>query len=883
MKNRNTLWILIIFAVFSSLFLKVQASNLKVEGAPIFFKMLDNGLKVAIMENHASPVVALRIFVNTGSIYEGKYTGCGISHYFEHLLAGGTTKTRTEEECEQILRKIGASKNAYTTKNLTCYFITTTAEHFDTALKIYADWMMNNILAQKEVNREKGVILKEIMMGENEPYRVLFKLKDQLVYNVSPMKHPVIGYTENFKKITRDDLLHYYKTRYSPNNTVIVVVGDVDTDETFKKIKNVFKNWKRQPLAPKVIPEEPEQVSYRYAEKEMDTNVTYMLMIYPTVPLTHPDLYPLDLLSFILSRGRSSRLYKKIKDKLGLVYSVVTYSATPSYARGEFGVRCILDYKNLKKAEEAIKKEIYKLKTEKVTENELQKAKTQKISAHYFSQQNVEDQAEDIGWNIIGTNDPYFSRRYVENIQKVTPDDIMRVVNKYFNDNRLSVAVVKPIQKTRKKHKKAKKSLTIKPKKYTLKNGIRLIVKNNPVSPTLSIQAWCLAGVRAENEKNNGIGNFMARMLVKGTKNMSAEEIAKQIDSMGASLKASGGNNSFGITLDLRSCDFEKGYKIFHDCLINPAFEKKEMDKLRKEIIADIKKLEDNWQWEAELFFYRKLFKKHPYRFHPFGKIEVIKKLTPEDLKAWHKKFVKPSNIVIAIFGKIQPEQAYNMTKKLFGNIPPSRFVFPKVPKQVPLKTDEFYEKKNNKNQVVICLGYRGVSVKSKDRFALRVIDALTSGVGLPSGWLHQALRGQKNNLVYFVHAIMPLGYDPHSYFILTQTSPENYAKVLSLIKEQQNRIMKKDACTSDELISAKNIAITYELLSNQTNSAQATDAALSELYGLGYNFKETYAQKIKAVTKEDIYRVANKYFGKNKSLLVVIKPKNAKTKKNSK
>jgi zinc protease len=167
---------------------------------------LDNGLEVVLIEKHDTPMVAVYAYVKTGPIYEDEYLGCGISHYAEHLVSGGTTSNRTEAESNALLKQLGDRVNAYTTLDHTCYHIETDRAHWPQAAALIADWLGQCALDEDEVAREKGVISQEIRMGMDEPGRTLWQLLQSTAYRLSPMRVPIIGYAENFARLTRADL-----------------------------------------------------------------------------------------------------------------------------------------------------------------------------------------------------------------------------------------------------------------------------------------------------------------------------------------------------------------------------------------------------------------------------------------------------------------------------------------------------------------------------------------------------------------------------------------------------------------------------------------------------------------------------------------------------
>lgn len=840
--------------------------------AQILQTTLDNGMRVVIMENHSAPVATMHVYVcNAGSIYEQEYLGTGISHYCEHIISGGSTKNRTEDEIEKIVQSIGGASNAYTSSDHTCYYISTSNLYFDTVIDLLSDWIQNCIFDEKEVTREKGVILKEINMIYDNPKRKISKIYNETMFRIHPEHFPIIGYRELFEKLTRDDILKYYHKMYTPHNIIVVAVGDFDSKEILNKIKKAFENFKGSPTSPIYIESDPKQMGTRRIEEEMDINLTYLLMGFRTVPITHPDLYPLDVLACILTRGNSSRLYKEIKDKQQLVHSISASSYTPRYDAADFTIEATLDYPNRHKAEEAILAEIYKLKKEFVSDEELTKTKTQIVSEYIFANQTVQNQTNVIGRNVVHTGNPLFHKLYVENIKKVTKEDIQRVINTYFYDDALTVAVLKPKTTGLKETEDVKEEVKVgKVEKVVLDNGMTLLLKQNTNVPIVYMGAYLKGGSRYENMENNGVFNFMARMLLKGTKNRTAEQIAQEIDSIGGSISAAGNEDYFTCSVEVLKEDIKTGIDLLADVLMNPIFDEDELTKERTAILADIARLNDDWKAQSEIFFKKTFYKKSPYQFIPLGMKDSILSLKRQDLVDTYKKYCSPNNIILVVFGDIDTKTTKELIMEKFKEFKPVEITFLDV-LQEPLLSSNYEDTLYiEKKQSVIFMGYPGMKVGDKDWYAMRLVDAITSGIGYPGGWLHDTLRG--NELVYFVHAWNETKADPGYYAIQAATTEENLDKVLKIIKEKQE-LIKNQEVSDEELERAKKACIVMEALYlKQKNSSQASFSAQYELYGLGYDWRDDLIEKINAITKEDIKRVANKYF--NNYVLTITRPK---------
>ena len=843
------------------------AADLPAARAGSLLRTTPNGVTVIVRDLPGNPMVDVRIFVkNTGSLYEGRFLGAGISHYYEHLVASGTTKNRTEAEARKILFEIGNVTNAYTYLDKTVYFITTAAASFDTALGLLSDWVQHCSLDVNEVEREKQVILKELQKGEDEPPRVLHKLFMETAFNVHPVRIPIIGYREPFLDITYQDLQDFYRARYVPDNLIVVVAGGVDREATYARVEAAFKDMPRRTVTAPAFPAEPAQLAPRRAEREMPgTRVAYVTVGWHSVSLTHPDLYPLDLLAVILGHGEASRLTRRLRDEQRLVLGIGCSSWTPGFGNGTFTITLACTPDKVDAAVQAVRAEVRRVLTEPPTDAEIATAKVKSVTEHVFGAEKVDDVANDLGWMYMGTGDPDFGERYVEGMQAATREALLRVTRTYLDDGRRSVAVVRPPGSggapTPSDAGDAAEAGAI--RLHTLPNGLRVLTQRATGSPQVSLQAWHLGGVLAEDDATNGVSRLVADMLRRGTTSRDAATLNATIEGLGAQLETRSDNNALGTKLSVLSRDFIAGAELLADIVRRPAFDAGEFGKLRERRLKEIAQQDDTPETEAMNLFRREFFRVHPYRRTALGQQEAVQAVTPEALRAFHARYVHPSNTVVTVFGDVAPETALAEVERRFGDWtggpdagapePPAE------PAREPQPTEQ--RKDSGKQGVVIVIGYPGVPADHQDRYALDVIDAITSGYGFPGGWFHDTLRGQGEGLVYVVHAINFAGVNGGFFYVYARTMPENRDRVLMLMREQFDRI-RDDVVDADELRRAKQVCITgRKLLGEQTNADRAQDAALNTLYGLGPDWSARYAEGINAVTAKDIDRVANQYF----------------------
>jgi zinc protease len=827
---------------------------------------LDNGMVVVLKEVHTAPVVSMQMWCKTGSIQENEYLGYGISHFMEHMLFKGTEKRKVNQIAQEI-REAGGELNAYTSYDRVVFYIIVASRYFDVGLDNLADATMHSTLDPVEFEKEKQVIIKEINMNDDDPGRVVSKLLWSTAYTMHPYKYPVIGYRELFTKITHDDLAKYYHRTFVPNNLIFVAVGDFQIDKVKDKIKYAFKEFERSSLAPVYLPQEPVQVGLRRNEIEKEVNVTHIEMGYHIPSIYNEDVYALDVLAIILGDGKSSRLYQQIKEKLGLVHSIDAYSWTPANP-GLFGIEALCDEDKRPKAESAIFNVVAHIQNKQVSIAELNKAKKMIASGFIFQQETVQGQAGELGNDVLTMNDINYSEIYLNRINRVTPSDIQRVAKRYLNPENLSIAVIKPEIKEEKPKVGAENLLPLPIKKVVLPTGLTVLLKENHSLPVVSMRMVFKGGVLYETEKNNGICNIMQRMLLKGTKTRTAEQIEQSIAQVGGRIDAYSGSNSFGVSVDVLKSDLGLGLEMLSDVVMNPIFPPSALEIERQNILAAIRSQEDEVFPTASKLLRETLFTVHPYRWLTIGTNSTVKSISQPDLVQFHNQLCVPKNAVLAIFGDINANEVIAQIEKSFAQFTtasiPTRF----EAKEPPITGIRKASKIKEKEQAVVLIGYPGITVQDSRRYMFDVMNAILAGQG---SRLFDTIR-EKQGLAYYVGTIPVLGLDPGMYIFYVGTVADKIEVATKSTFDEINRIKSEDV-TDDELIRAKKELIGNKAIDLQTNAAQASESALDELYGLGYNNYQQYVDKINAVTKQQIRDIATEFFKSSAYAEAVVKP----------
>ena len=845
---------------------------------------LGNGLTVVIRPNPSSPVVAVQAWVKAGSTTEPA-EHAGMSHILEHMAFKGT-KRRGPGEIAREVEAVGGEINAYTSFDQTVYHITLSGRFLENALDILADTLGNSVFDPGELSRELEVILEEVRMNEDNPGRVVSKALFREAYKVHPYGRPVIGYVDTIRKTTREDLLAYFHANYVPGNMVLVIAGNVDPKTSRPLIEKTFGRLPPGSAPVSLRTAEPPQKEIRVVVKEKDARRVYLEMGFHGPSMKDPDVYAWDLLSMILGNGETSRLYRGVKDGKGLVDSVSASSYTPR----DPGLLFVDGTLSPEKARSALKEillETFRLAAAPPTGAELGRAKTATETDFLYSLESQASVARHVGFYETTLNDAAFERTYLRKIRAVTADDIRAVARKYLTPGNLTVSAVLPTGQegmlpadavraiAREAYEAAATPAAKTGKKPTvvkevLGNGIRVIVREDHAVPVVAVQAGFLAGVRGEPVGKGGVSNLTAAMLLKGTAQRSAREISEAVEDMGAGLSGYSGRNSFGLTGKFLQRDFEKGFRLFAESLLEPTFPAEELEKKRIETLGTLKHQKDQLTQATFLLFLEAQYDGHPYGRNPLGSEESVRGMTPSDLKSYYQRWADPRNMVIAVSGDIDAGETLAAVRKAFGEMRqrPGYAALGALP--VPSHDAVMkVEEQRDKQQAHFVIGYPGARFTDPDRYALDVLGSALAGMG---GRLFVNLRDKKS-LAYSVTSFSSEQVDPGFFAFYMGTSAEKLdVAIADTLAEIAG--VKKAGVTREEYERAKKWMIgTYEI-GLQSNNSYVDKMVYNELYGTGYG--ETFAapEKIAAVTLSDVNRLAASVLDPGKYTIAILRGK---------
>lgn len=843
-------------------------------GRTVLRTVLENGAVVIVKEDHNMPVVTLQAWFPVGSTTEGEHLGQGLSHFVEHMIFKGTEKQAPGDFARQV-KAGGGDLNAYTHFERTVFHCVVRSEHFDPMLASFSDVIMNSKMDPEEARKEQQVIVNELRMYEDDPNRLIQYAYNETAWRVHPARHPIGGYIPLFKTLQPEDVGRYFRRWYAPNNMIFVCVGDVDGPAASAAIAKAFGGWQRKALPPVVHPVEPPQTSPRrerrtYPVKGVSSGAR-LKVGWPSASAYDADAPALDMLALVMGHGDSSRLAKSLKHGKKLVQSVSANSDTPTY-RGSFSITAQLDPASLEAAEAAILEEVRALQEELVPEEELKRVLAAVLAWTVIGQQDVMSQADTLGQGEMYHGDPGHDRVEVERLKRVTPEDLRRVARAYLVPERMTVASVVPREgggEAAGSGGAARAEFEPRVEEFALGNGMRVVVRRNPNAPAFAFTLAFLAGSRLEDAGKPGVANLAAEMLLRGTRTRDAARLADEIGRTGGTLKVQGGRNTLLVNAEMLIADLDRGLELAADLVMNPAFEPAELENARRFAKFQLERTLRDASGATTVRFLKALYGDHSYGRLPLGTMDSLATITPDDVRAFHERFVHPGNCVAVFVGDLDPAAVRAGLEKRFGSWKRAEGALPAVKPPADLAksaTDEVTDA--TKNMGVAIIGFPTVTMGEPDRWTLQVLEKILGGMG---GRVWDAVR-EKKNLAYSVWASNVAMYERGYFQFGVMAQGQNLDAAIAALKDEIRRVC-EEPVSAEELERAKNGVVGEMLIDLQKNSQQSQQLALDTVYGLGPRFLYEVPKKVDALTAEDLRAAARKYFAAERSVTAVTRP----------
>jgi len=825
---------------------------------------IDPGLDIILDPTSSSPVISAQIWVETGSMHESALAGSGISHLLEHMVFKGTDRF-SGEELSQEVQAAGGQWNAYTSFDRTVYYIDGPSESLDLFLSALMEMVFRPTFPEDQYEKEKDVIRREIAMGLDDPDSVSSQLLFRTHYQHDNRRHPVIGHRHLFDAISYEEMKTYHHARYQPQNCFLVLSGDFCEEEARTIISRELSVGLRPPRQfPVTLPAEAPQMGMRRAAQTFAIPTSHLSWCWPLPALDHPDAPALELLASILGGGRSTPLYRVIREEKELALQVGSYSWIPQQGPGIFSVYAEAESSAEKTIEQEILTQIELLAKADLSKP-LKRAKRQISTAQFKTLATASGRASDLASNWHTSRNLDHTKDFLEELEEITEDDIRRVLRQYLVPNRLSVTALHP-ESTQESGSSAKTDQEVDNiSEHTLSNGIRVILQRDPKIPVVYGQAVMKAGCLSETTDTAGINTLLASLLLKGTNQRNALEISETLEDLGASLRPGAGNNTLAISSYCLRDDLQEVMGLLGEIIQEPAFPADAIDRERASLVAHLKEsLED----PASLAFREmrgQLWMNQGYGIPTSGTLQSLENLNRDTLLAHHRTYFSAENLVIALFGDIDPENTLTLLEDTFADLPKAGS--PITPASISTGQGE-HSLTLAKEQAVLAIGYPGLAADDPRRHTLELIDSWCSDMAGP---LFTRIR-EELGLAYYVSSSIFLGLNTGLASFYMGTAPDQLELARNELQGQIQNLV--DTGIPEEILTrVKANAKAREALRNQNPGARARMASLDVLLGQPADQHLKLTEHLDQVTAADIHAVSQELFQPEQAVIVTVSP----------
>ena len=830
----------------------------------------DNGLSVYIRENNTAPTVNVQTWVRSGSIDEGEYLGCGLSHFLEHMVFQGT-KRYSNSEITDLIHKNGGDINAYTSFACTVYYVDILSSAINITLKILSDLVTAPLFPENAFKTEKNVILRERAMTQDNPDRLLGEKLWQTIFKKHPVRHPIIGYENKIKSVNRKMMSDYYQQRYSPERIFFVISGNVKAEAVIDELSNSVGRLKRSNMYEQTIPSEPAQLAQRVHTSHFEDPVARIAIGYRIPEASHDDVPALNMLSAVLGSSKSSRLVRELRNSKQLALDIDAFSYTSNFD-GVFAVSAACKPKNREKLKSAIFAEITNIATN-ITKNELGRVKKQTITSLYRGLRSNGGVAKIIGNSLLTYDTPEYAYKYIDDISNLTENDLKQVAKKYLLPEKSSYVELippadKPITTSQGKKQKEEKKVATKPQMTLLQKQVKLIHFEDNSLPLIDIVVILPGGGIFENKNNAGITRLISELMLTGTKSFSEEKLAALLDDNAINCNISGGNNTLSIRMNCHKENLKASTAILASILAEQQFDEEKFHREQKIAIESLRTRKLSPQHTAKDELCKKLYGNHPYGIPASGLESSIAKMKPEDIKEFYfNTCLNSEKCIIGIAGDIDKINAEKIAEKLVKNIPWSR-----QPEALTIKPPAFPKKPEKKTtiipreQSVVMLGMPGCSNTSEDRFAMDIMQTSLNGMETR---LFKSIRDNAG-LAYYTGVYSSRGIHEGFIAFYAGTSPENSEKVIAMFNKERKKLAKSGL--SQKEFSTSLARLEGDIARQKLNVAETIfESALSEFYNNGYMEQWELLDKYSKVTLEQVNNLIKKYLTTEATVTVTV------------
>ncbi len=878
---------------------------------------LDNGLDVVFHVDKSDPVVAVELVVHVGSAreIEGR---TGFAHLFEHLLFLESENLGKGGLDKMSARIGGSGANGSTSRDRTNYLQTVPKDGLEKMIWAEADklgWFINTV-TDPVLAKEKQVVKNEKRQSvDNRPYGHNQYVIDKNLY---PEKHPynwqVIGSLEDLQNATLEDVKTFFRKWYVPNNSTLVLSGDIDIEQATKWVKKYFDEIPRGeeiPALEKVAGSVAETKLFYYEDNF--ARVPQLTMAWPSVEQYHPDSYALDVLTQYLTSGKKAPFNEVLVDDLKLTSNTTMYNYASEIAGQTQLIIRAFNGQNLDEVKEGVAKAFAKFEEEGIPEKDLKRIKAGQETRFYASLSSVLGKGTGLASYNTYTGNPGFVSEDIKNTLAVTTADVMRVYEKYIkNKNYIATSFVPKNQadleltgseladvveekivigaeenfdpKIAATYEKTPStfdrsieppygetpSLAV-PEVYesSLENGLQIFGIENDEVPLVQFNLTIDGGQLLESMDKLGVANLTAGILDKGTQNKTVAELEEAIQELGANINVYSDQEAITISATTLAKNYDKTLALVQEILLEPRFDEGEFDLLKKATIARLRQEEASPNAVARNTYNELIYGKDNIRSkNNLGTVASVENITLDDVKAFYNNYISPSVANMLVVGDISKEEVTNSLANLNNNWTAKEVTIPeyKTPEAPEKPTVYFYDVPNAK-QSVLQFGSPALAATDEDFYAASVMNYILGGGGFASR-LTQELREGKG-YTYGIRSgfsgSKAKGAFTISSGVRSNVTLESAQAVKKILEEYPETFSDKDLETT------KSFLIKSNARAFETSRAKLNMLSNISDYGWDADYVKDRENVVNTMTKERIKELANKYVNPEKMIWLVV------------
>jgi zinc protease len=842
-------------------------------------EVLHNGLTLLVQPDHSAPVVAVVTHVKAGFFDEpDRWTG--ISHVLEHMFFKGTQR-RGVGKIARETKAAGGYLNAGTGYDHTSYFTVLPSSGLSAALDIQSDALRNSIIDPQELSRELQVIIQEAKRKLDTPGSVAHETLHQVMFDRHRIRRWRIGHEAELAKLTRHDLWSYYSSRYVPERTIVAITGAVDAEQALELAREAYGDWPVAAGAVDRSPEEPPRREVRARTLRGDVSQAELVLGWRTVPPVHEDASALDVAAAVLGSGRGSWLYRGLREP-GTVASISAGNYSPTEL-GVFSISADLAPEQLPRALSGIAESVSRLALLGPTPDELDRARTLLKARWARRMESMEGKAAALA-AAEALDDVTFLDREYEALGRVDSSDVREAAARYLEPDSVSGVAYLPTGKGPELSVPLlERSFAVTPLRdhspnlvpvpqvpapyrasgriqadvlHTELPGADLLVRRKPGVPLVSVGVY-LPRTEFDPPAQAGLGALGIRSSVRGAGHLDSAGLAFAFERLGGSLAASAASDWLGFGTTVLSEHLGEAATLLRLVMESPRLGDADITTERELMVIEAEQVSDDmFRYPFQLGF-AAAFGEAAYGLPVSGLPHTLPGITPAQIRTWHEHAVVGVRPVIVTVGDVEPEQASAVLAGVFrdrASLPDRRHLAP-VPRAGGSLEGSTKVVSREKAQAAFAMIFPGPSRREQDRIAAEVWAAVASGLG---GRMFEALRDRRS-LAYTVLASSWQRGRAGALITYIATSPEREQEARAAMLEELERFT-QTLVSPTELEQAVNYLAGQAEVGRQSGGALAGEILEAWMIGNGLGDLESPGAAFRAVTEDEVMRVARRY-----------------------